>query len=532
MTELIATKPFMPRIPTTRNNFAVCYGDEILYQAQDRQHLFHWQTYMASEGYATATNILYGGAAGGGKTEALLWEIYRWGVNKKWPKLKIAVFRKTFPEIEKYFINRAFDVFPNPPDNPVFKYNVQKHILTFIETGTIVEFNTCEAETDVNKYQGAQWDILIIDEATHFSEYVYKYLKTRLRTKKKGWRCLFLAATNPGNVGHAWVKRLFVKKDDYKQGEGNAERYTFIPAKVYDNRYIMQYTPEYVDALMALPEYERRALLEGDWNIYAGQYFTEIRDEIHGFEPFLIPNDWGRFIAFDYGYFPHPASAGWYAIDENGFLIRYKELLVQRATFRDFAQMIIKMSTPAEKILIGRDYVIGDPSIWAKKGNAEGKSGAEEMQEEFDKVGLKWLLIKADNDRINGWNLMHSFLKPFKTSNRQPGQPQYTAKFRCALTCKGWWKSVPQLQHDPNRPEDVKKIGVVEGGNIADGDDPGDESRYAIMSRFSKPESAKRKAPELDRYGAVVPERAKKTFGTYMGSKPEVNYNKPDYQGL
>ena len=530
-------------------------NNETLYWSQPKQYIFHVAIEQSQEAigeaeivnpltgtkamrklYSGPGSILYGGAAGGGKTEALVWEIYRWGTNDQYPGLKIGVFRKTFPEVEKYFISRCLDVFPIHS----YTYQVTKHRMVFKETGTVVEFNSCEHEFDVLQYQGAQYDIIIIDELTHFSEFQFKYLRTRNRPSVGGMKCgfrpIFIAGTNPGGLGHVFVKRLFVMKDEYLQGEGGPNDYLFIPSKVWDNQSLVESDPEYVQKLEALPEMERRALLDGDWNIFAGQYFSEVRIDVHAFEPEdysrngePMPTEWGRFIVIDYGYFPHPASVGWYAVDGQGTIYRYKELLIQRLTYSELAEKIVEMCTTFERDAIGKDFVIADPSIWAKKGAGEGKSGAEEMQDAFDNVGVKWLMAKADNDRINGWRMMHQYLKPMIVGKGD--KQEITARLKVSTACNGWWKSVPELQHDPTRPDDVKKTGVREDTSIYSGDDAGDETRYAVMSRISTPKEAKSKEPETDRYGQH--RKSEKTKDIYKGISPHSpGYEKPNYKGF
>ena len=506
---------------------------KLLYRSQERQTLFHTAVLEAYERRGPRF-LLYGGAAGGGKTEALLWAILGIAQDTRFKNIKIAVFRKTFPEIEKFFILRALENYPSDE----YRYTQKDHSMKFHKTGATVWFNYCENEADVIKYQGAEFDVLVFDEITHHTEYVYTYLRTRMRTSTPGFTPILIATTNPGGVGHQWVKRLWVDRDDYNDGERmvhqngewimrsmeqTAKNYLFIPAKVWDNQALIKNDPNYVTSLMALPEMDKRALLEGDWNIFAGQYFGEIRRDVHAFDPLtfgMIPHTWTRFIAMDYGFFPHPASVGWYAVDENGWLYRYKELLVQRHTTSQLAKKIIEMTTLEERRLI--DYVVIPPDLWAKRGNAEGRSGAEEMIDVFDEEG--WLVVKADNDRVNGWYQVRERLKPFDV--RDGKKKKTYAQFYAATTCSNWWKQMPMLQHDPNRPEDVFKAGVTADGKIWEGDDVGDEVRYAVMSRYSPAKRAKRE-PRRDRYGAKV--RSSSMGVSYQ--KPDIKYKAPKYRG-
>lgn len=481
------------------------------YESQERQTVFHRAVDDALNGTGP-TCLLYGGAAYGGKTEALVWTIFSIATDPKWKNLKIGVFRKTYPEIEKYFIMRALEGYPKG----YATYRQKDHSLTFHETGATVWFNFCENDVDVLKYQGAGFDVLVFDEITHHTEYVFKYLRTRNRTSVKGFRRLLLASTNPGGVGHQWVKRLWIDKNEYtddervvyerdaesvyrervRSQEETARDYLFIPAKIWDNKIGIDNDPTYVQSLRQLPEMDRRALLEGDWDIFAGQYFRELRRDVHAFDPVKfgpIPDGWVRFIALDYGFYPHPASVGWYAVDESGWLYRYKELLCQRYTTSELAKRILQLTSARE--IARMEYVIAPPDIWAVRGNAQGKSGAEEMQEVFDTVKL--LVLKADNDRLNGWRQMREYLKTFEYNGGR------TAQFHVASTCQMFWKQIPQVQHDPKRPEDVLKVGVADGQPLWAGDDVADEVRYAIMSRFPKSKLQDKKDTK-DRYGQPV----------------------------
>ena len=468
------------------------HNGTLLYQSQPRQTVFHNNT---------AQCRLYGGAAGGGKTEAMIWEIFAIGTDMQWKKLKGAVFRKTIPDIEKYFINRIRDVFPKN----IYTYNKQKRVLTFKATGTQVEFNFCESESDLVSYQGAEWDFLGIDEFTQHSEYVFKYLFARLRTKKPGWQVRFFGGSNPGGIGHGWVKRIWIDKDlmDIEK----KFTWDFIPARLDDNPKMLENNPNYEDQLMMLPdEMLRKAWRYGDWNIFAGQFFTEIRHDVHSYEPFELSPHWARFISIDYGY-DHLCAVYWYAVDEDGEVYIYKEFVCRHKTYTQVAEKICELTEEDEDI----DYIVADPSIWAKKGNGEGMSGAEEMQEVFEDEGKNWVLTPADNDRQIGWGIMREWLK----IDQRDGKPHSRLHVSKDLTM--WWKYVPMLQRDPKKPEDVLKATIQkDDGTISYSDDPGDSTRYGLMSR---PHPRKKKAPEerRDRYGQIP----KKNKGLSVTGRPQ-----------
>lgn len=475
-------------------------NNTVIYESQPRQSVFH-----------ECRNLyqcrLYGGAAGGGKTEAMIWEIFAIGTDVQWKNLKGAIFRKTIPDVEKYFINRIRDVFPKN----VYTYNKQKRILTFKKTGTQVEFNYCESESDLVAYQGAEWDFLGIDEFTQHSEYVFKYLFARLRTKKPGWQVKFFGGSNPGGIGHGWVKRIWIDKDlmDIEK----KFTWKFIPARLDDNPKMLENNPNYEDQLMMLPDpMLRKAWRYGDWNIFAGQFFTELRQDVHGYEPFEIPRSWKKFISIDYGY-DHLCAVYWYAVDEDGEVYMYREFVCRNKTYRQVAQKIIMLTEDGEEI----DYIVADPSIWAKKGSGDGMSGAEEMQDEFE-VGdystpqsSRWVLTEADNDRKIGWGIMREWLK---IEDRE-GVPHSRLHISNELTM--WWKYVPMLQRDPKKPEDVLKATTQkDDGTVSYSDDPGDSTRYGLMSR-PHPRKIKAKEEPRDRYGQIP----KKSSSISKSGRPE-----------
>ena len=219
----------------------------------------------------------------------------------------------------------------------------------------------------------------------------------------------------------------------------------------------MKHKEAYEQRLGALDENERRALRYGDWDIFAGQVFREFRRDVHVVDPFPIPEDWRKFRALDYGY-ANPACCLWLAIDYDGNIYVYRELYITLLTAKELARRIIELSGE-EKIL----YTVADPSLWAKMGH-EGVSIEETMRKE----GLR--LVQADNDRLAGKQQVHSYLRE--------------CRLKIFSTCVNLIRTLPQLVHDPKRPEDVD----------TDGEDHAyDALRYALMSRIAPPVTEERK---------------------------------------
>lgn len=402
------------------------------YQAQKKQVDFH---------FAEADEVLYGGAAGGGKSEAIVWDAGTYCSSNK--NVKVSIFRRTYPELDKSIILRFREKFPIEE----YEYNKQERRAYFKKSGSILEFNHCQHETDVIKFQSAEYERIYFDELTHFTEYIYDYLRSRNRTSKKNIKPQMKSATNPGGIGHLWVKKRFIdnavpNKVIERVQEETGTKYTtqFIPAKIYDNKYLMENDPKYVSRLEMLPEDERKALLEGDWNVFKGQFFKEWRDDIHVVEPFKIPKEWKKFRAIDWGY-RNPTCVTWMAIDPQKRIYVYKELYEIERTDTEIVQMIKDMTDKDEKIA----YTVADPSLWSVSQYEKGES----LALRFSSMGIP--LIKGDNNRLSGASIFHSYLLPDEKTKKPS-----LFFFR---NCYNSIRTIPALVHDPRRPEDVDTTG-------------------------------------------------------------------------
>ena len=266
---------------------------------------------------------------------------------------------------------------------------------------------------------------------------------------------------NPGNVGHAWVKRLFIDRQ-YREGEDPAD-YRFIPARIYDNRVLLEGDPGYLRQLMALPEELRRAHLDGDWDVHAGQYFREFSREKHVVSSFPLPSRLRRFRSMDWGY-NDPCCVLWHAVDDLGRVVTYRELYVRQMR-ADQVAAEVKRLTGDERIA----YTVASPDMWQHRGALLSSAGGfegETLAELFAAQGLP--LTPADNSRIAGWNRVRSFLAPVPD-----GLGGETPRWQCFDCCPNLIRQLPMLQFDKLDREDA-----------ADGDDHAPEAlRYALMSR-------------------------------------------------
>ena len=239
---------------------------------------------------ANTARVAFGGSRGGGKSWAVRTKATILGMH--YHGIRMLLLRSTYPELRENHIK------PLVAETAEYaRYRDSDKTLTFI-TGSTLKFGYCDTETDVLQYQGQEYDVIFFDEATHFTEYMYDCIKACCRGVNEFPKRIYFTC-NPGGKGHGWVKRLFIDRD-YKPGE-KAEDYTFIRSSVYDNKPLLEKDPDYLANLESLSDDLRKAWLDGDWDVFAGQYFTEWRREKHVAEPFEIQDNWNRVMALDYG---------------------------------------------------------------------------------------------------------------------------------------------------------------------------------------------------------------------------------------
>ena len=400
---------------------------------------------------ATAPHICYGGARGGGKS---------WAMRRKMVMLMLSydglsglILRRTLPELRENII------IPLLKELTGFAvYNETEKVFRF-PNGSRLKFGYCDSENDVYQYQGQEYDVIALEEATHFTKSQMEFLTTCNRTTRTDISPRMYYTCNPGGVGHDWVKRLFIDKE-YTEDE-NPEDYVFIPARVYDNAVLMDANPAYIRKLKALPEDLRRAHLDGDWDVIEGQFFKEWRRDKHVCEPFTIPAHWRRFRAMDWGY-NDPCCVLWFAVSPDKRIYVYDEYYHSERNVNDVASFI-KKQTGAQKI----SYTVGSPDMWQRRGmqnmTRRGVTG-ESIAESFNISGVP--VRPADNARIVGWQRVREYL-----SDAPDGKPW----LQVFSNCTNLIKYMPMMQYDEHNREDAK-----------DGNDHAPEAlRYGLMSRPS-----------------------------------------------
>ena len=445
---------------------------------------------------------LYGGAAGGGKSDCAIAEALR---QVHIPHYRGLILRKTYPQLSE-MVDRSREIYL--PSFPDAKYNDQKHSWTF-PSGAKIYFGAMQHTKDRTNYQGKRYDFIDFDELTHFTWDEYSYLFSRNRPNGPGTRCYIRAQANPGGIGHGWVKERFISpappmtpihedvKIIFPDGKSEIRRRSriFVPSSIFDNKILMENDPEYITRLASLPENEKRALLYGDWDSFSGQVFMEWRNNPDGYStrknthvipPFKIPHSWKIYRGFDFGY-SRPFSVGWYGVDHDGRLYRIRELYGCTGTPNEGvrwepAEIAKKIKTiENEDINLKGKYIYGiaDPSIFDE---SRGESVAVMMERQ----GV--FFEKADNTRVAGKMQLH---------NRLAFDENGIPMLYIFSTCKHFIRTIPSLVYSE---ADVEDIDTTQEDHIYD------EVRYIAMANPINP--PKRESPvkiynplEVDSYG-------------------------------
>lgn len=380
---------------------------------------------------ATAYEVLFGGAAGGGKSYGQLVDAFLFAL--KYPKSKQLILRRTFPELEKSLIRTQLQLFPRE----VYSYNHSQHTGRF-KNGSIIDFGYCDNETDVYKYQSSEYDVIRFDEATHFTEFMYIYLTSRCRGANKIPKQI-KSSTNPGGVGHTFFKKRFITPapwgEEFTDIITNQKR-IFIPSKVSDNKFLMDADPEYINRLDALPEKERQALKNGSWDILEGRFFTEFSRDRHVIEPYDIPKKWIRFASLDYGL--DMLAYLVFAVTSDGRYVVTHEIYEPNLIISEACEKI-KDLTADMRI----QCTFAPQDLWARSR----ESGVSRAQR-FTLCGVPLTMVSSS--RVSGWANVHEWLYFDEEKNIQPSLFIFK-------NCVNLIRTLPELQHDRINVNDVAK---------------------------------------------------------------------------
>ena len=422
---------------------------------------------------AKQKHVAFGGARGGGKSWAI--RVKARLLANRYAGIKILIVRRTLVELRNNHIDPLKAMLRG-----YAKYNQQERKFIF-PNGSTISFEFFDSDKDEFKYQGVEYDVIFIDEATQFMENWLKIITSCCRGVNDFPHRIYYTC-NPGGPGHSYIKRIFVDRD-FRENE-DPEDYVFIQSLVTENKALMEASPEYIGFLKNLPPKLKKAWLYGDWNIFEGMYFEEFRNDpehygdrrwTHVIEPFKPRNHWNIFRSFDWGY-NKPFSCGWWAVDDDGIVYRIDEMYgVEYSGGEPVADHGVKW--PPEKVfgeiakherehpwLKGKRITgVADPAIW------DAESGVS-FAETAAKCGV--FFNPGDNARIPGWMQVH-----YRLMFDQNGYPM----MYIFNTCRNFIRTITTLEYDRNRNEDLDTKGE---------DHALDETRYFCMSRPFTPQMA------------------------------------------
>ncbi len=415
--------------------------------------------------------VLYGGSAGGGKSFAMLADPLRYMGH---PAFSGLLLRHTTEELRE-LIFKSQELYPKVWKG--IKWSERK-MQWVAPSGARLWMSYLDRDNDVMRYQGLAFSWIGFDELTQWSSpFAWNYMRSRLRSTASDLPIFMRATTNPGGIGHQWVKKMFIDPAPFGESfdatdieTGEVLKYPsghtragkslfkrrFIPARLSDNPYLSE-SGDYEAMLLSLPEHQRKQLLEGDWDIKEGAAFSEFDRKIHVVKPFAIPNNWVKFRACDYGYGSY-SGVLWFAVSPDEQLVVYRELYVSKVLATDLADMILEVEAGDGNIRYG----VLDSSLWHNRGDT-GPSLAEQMIMK----GCRWRPSdRSKGSRVSGKNEIHRRLQV----------DEFTEKPRIVFfsTCVETISQLPAIPLDKRNPEDVDTNAE---------DHLYDALRYGIMSR-------------------------------------------------
>ena len=422
---------------------------------------------------------LFGGAAGPGKTKALLMEAVLQA--NEFPNVNTILLRRTVPELEGSLI---LEFERSIPREMYRSFNKTKHLVEW-HNGSITKFGSAQHEKDIEQYYGEEWLFVGFDELTRFTLYQWQFMSSRNRCAVPGTFPNMAGASNPGSIGHKWVKQAFGCAGPGEQAEKRAPAgmdvydpgdYAFIPARIEDNP-IYAKDPNYLKTMAHLPKRLREALRLGLWKIFVGQYF-DFDPAIHC-EP---PQTWDikpwnpRWISIDWGY-QHPAAVYWHVLTDDGVTRTYRELVKNLLTPKMLGQGIVDLTGSQSAAGAVGDYAdlelekISD--VYLSPGNPFGsRDGAKPIAEQIGDILAAAGIPRpspADDDRVGGWMLMSQMLE--------------SGLWKIGTNCVQLIDTIPAAVHDEKKVEDVAKFDAIDGQG---GDDPLESARYGLKSYHYK----------------------------------------------
>lgn len=426
--------------------------------------------------------VCYGGARGGGKTHVA--RLKAAGMAIRYEGIRILMVRAHYPELEENLVRPMIRWLPHE----LFQYNGTSHLMTF-DNGSIIKFGHWDGDDAENEYQGVEYDVIFLEEATQLSERAFQYLQTCIRGANEFPKRMYLTC-NPGGVGHSWVKRLFIDKD-YREDPENPERtenpadYTFIFATVDDNPWVLKSSPMYLKNLANLPEDLRMAHRYGDWDAMSGSYFKGFTPATHVMPHFKIPENWPIYRAFDYGL--DMFAVGWFAVDTDGRSWCFREFEKKDLIVQDAARAAINCTLPGENVVA----TYAPPDMWSRMKNT-----AKTMAELFNESGLP--IYRSDNNRVQGHMIMKDMMSPIplndpyvKSLFKEGEAPEKLPGLMFFDSVQKVVDDIISIQADDKNPNDCAKMPHDVTHTV-------DMCRYYCINRVLTPEPVKEELPDDD----------------------------------
>ena len=468
------------RVTTQKKELILDFGS-----VSDKQRAF-----LESE----KTFTCYGGARGGGKTHVA--RLKAAGMAIRYPGIRILMVRAHYPELQQNLIDPMLKWIPNE----FYSYNATEHMMKIhvpTDDGvvdSIIKFGHYDGKAAENEYQGVEYDVIFLEEATQLSERAFQFLQSCCRGVNDFPKRIYLTC-NPGGVGHKWVKDLFILRR-FRVDPNNPDRnqnpddYLFIPATVDDNPWLLKSSPLYIQMLENLPEDLRKAHRYGDWDALSGAYFSNFNEATHTMSRFKIPNSWNVYRAFDYGL--DALAVGWFAIDEDGRAWCYRYFQKPGLTTQEAATEIVSRTPMYEHPVT----TYAPPDMWNRS-----KDTGKMIAEAFISNGVS--IIKSDNNRVQGHMILRNMMSPMPLTD--PYVKSLFPKDKCPSTLPGIMffddlRYTDPVTHEVN--DIVEDIGSIQADEKDMNDcakDPHDVThsvdmcRYFAIMRAVKSEKVKKK---------------------------------------
>ena len=424
----------------------------------------------AMEHLGTGAYIFWGGARGGGKTHfSLMAAVY---CSRKFPGLRTVAIRETYPELEECFIENLQEKYPED----VFNYTYRDKTRTAkFKNGSSIIFRSCDNEDAARRIRGLEFQFMIIDEANNLDYKTIERLRGSLRrTKDMPFMPTLLMTGNPGGRSDLYFKTHYIYPD-YKRWEKNElkykDKYIFIPAKVYDNPYIGS---EYIENLEGLSDDLRRAWLDGDWNIFEGQFFTMWDEKAHVVQRFAIPDDWERKASIDLGYTTRHPTCVYFAAQDPVYktLYLYDEYVASGVPEQFAREIKSKMGDQPFT------QFFADPSMFGDTKNRLMEISTAQI---FRNEGI--FLLPANNNRVDGWRVMKQWL--YWGERQKP-------MLRVFENCTYFRETIPSLTYDRRHTTSGEDLDTKQA------DDPADCIRYLLLSGYGYPSRSEREISAMD----------------------------------